>query len=118
MTAKAKTPKPKAKQYIRATVEGRVSPSGVYLQLNNENAIPIDSIKGFEVIESPAETVDLPTKIGTVVLLDPENKHNMLSACIRIKKDEYGNCWSNYDDVYTDDELAEDCIRHGYKVVQ
>ena len=118
MTTKAKTSRPKAKQYIRATVEGRVSSTGVYLHLENDDIIPIDLIKSFEVIESPAETVKLPTKIGTVVLLDPENKHNMISACIRIKKDEYGNCWSSYDDVYKDDDFAQDCIRYGYKVVQ
>lgn len=118
MTTKATNPKPKAKQYIRATIEGRVGSSGVYIHLENDTMLPVDYIKSFEVVESPAETVDLPTKIGTVVLIDPENKHNMLSACIRTKKDEYGNCWSSYDDAYTDDAFAEDCIRYGYKVVQ
>lgn len=118
MITKAKTPKPKAKQYIRATVEGRVGSSGVYLELDSNYIVPIDSLKSFEVIDSPAETIDLPTKIGSVVLIDPANKHNALSACIRIKADEYGNCWSSYDEVYTADEFAEDCIRYGYKVVQ
>ena len=118
MTTKAKTARPKAKQYIRATIEGRVGSNGVHLHLENDTMLPVDYIKGFEVIESPADTIELPTKIGTVVILDPTNKQNMLSAAIRIKKDEYGNCWSNYDDVYTADEFAEDCIRYGYKVVQ
>lgn len=118
MTTKAKAPKPRAKQYLRATVEGRVSSSGVYLELEDNNVVPISLIKGFEVVDSPAETIKLPTKIGSVVLVDPTNKHDMLSACIRIKADEYGNCWASYGDVYTPDEFAQDCIRYGYKVVQ
>ena len=118
MATKVTTPKPKAKQYIRAVVEGRVSSGGGYITVEGEHTLPVGSIKSFEVIDSPAETVDLPTKIGTVVILDPTNKQNMLSAVIRIKKDEYGNCWSSYDDAYTADDFAEDCIRYGYKVVQ
>lgn len=118
MTTKVKTPTPKAKQYIRAVIEGRVSHSGAYLALEGDTILPTSLLKSFEVIDSPSETVNLPTKVGSVVLVDPANKHNMLSACIRVKPDEYGNCWSSYGDTYTADDFAEDCIRYGYKVVE
>lgn len=118
MTTKAKTSKPKANQYIRAVIEGRVGFGGAFLDIEGDHQIPVSAIKSFEVIESPAETLDLPSKIGTVILVDPTNKHNMLAAYIRIKADEFGNCWDNYGDAYTSDDFAQECIKYGYKVVQ
>lgn len=118
MTTKAKTSRPKAGQYIRATIEGRVGGGGVFLDMEGDYQLSVSAIKSFEVIDSPADTLDLPNKIGTVVLVDPTNKHNMLAAYIRVKADEYGNCWDNYGDAYTEDDFAHECIKYGYKVVQ
>ena len=118
MATKAKTPRPKENQYIRAVIEGRVGGGGVFLDMEGDYQLPVSAIKNFEVIESPAETLDLPKKIGTVVLVDPTNKHNMLAAYIRVKEDQFGNCWDNYGDAYTEDDFAYECTKYGYKVVQ
>lgn len=122
------TYKPRVGDYVKATIEGRIrkdefSDNGTYLIQSATDAHGYYSVrlavaKDVQKIDPPFADIKLPTKEGTVVLVDPTNAKDELCAYIRVNEDKEYPWWDAGSSGLTHDQLAEQCAKFGYKVVK
>lgn len=124
-TPKKRTTAPKFKEgdYVSATIHGMIAndieDELMFRITDGEDWIylALDEVENLAPSKSPTERLNLPTKAGSLLIVDPENKQMEIDVFIRGTNKEYPWTGSGMT-TFSDEEMASFCIKYGYKVMQ
>lgn len=122
------TPKFKEGDHVSATVYGTIEKN----HWNNELSFVItdvdedqyymkfEDVENLKIAKTPAQRVNLPTKVGSIIITDPNNDNCEFTAYLRTsnKSEPWSSTMDSSTITYTDEEVAKLCLAHGHLVVK